>query len=121
VPLCINEDKVLMTETTRPKLRVPPLVVIPILLAVVYFYPRMLIDRFGLDSPWTSYFYQYGFGFLAFTIGIWIILSSGACQPGRGRDGFWFLVLIGGFVFFLLLHGVWIIAALRAPFLGGVS
>ena len=45
-----------------------------------------------------------------------VVHATGA---GRGREGFWFLVLIGGFLFFLLLHGLWILAALRAPYLGG--
>lgn len=107
------------SASTRAKHRAAILLTIPVVLALIYYYPRLLIERFGLASPWTSYFYQYGFGFLTFMIGIWIILSTGACKPGRGRDGFWLLVLIGGFLFFLVLHGVWIVAALRAPYLGG--
>ena len=110
-----------MSEAKGTKNRLAILAAMPLMVAVIYYYPRMLIARFGLDSPWTSYFYQYGFGFIAFMIGIWVILSTGACRPGRGRDGAWFLVLIGGFLFFLVLHGVWILAALRIPYLGGAG
>ena len=107
------------SASTRAKHRAAILLAITVILALIYYYPRLLIERFGLASPWTSYFYQYGFGFVTFMVGIWVILSTGACKPGRGRDGLWFLILIGGFLFFLVLHGVWIVAALRAPHLGG--
>jgi hypothetical protein len=57
-------------------------------------------------------------GLIFFLIGLWVILKSGACRPGRGHDRFWLGVLIGGFIFFALLHAVWILAALHVPFLG---
>jgi len=89
-------------------------------LAFIYAFPRILVNRLGEANPWTSYLYLYGFGLWFFLIGIWLIRTSGACRPGRGRDGFWFGVLIGGFVFFALLHAVWIIAALNIPFKGSL-
>ena len=66
---------------------------IALILAFVYFFPRYLIASLGPANPWTSYFYQYGLGLVAFSIGIYIILKSGACQFGRGARFF----LVRGF------------------------
>ena len=38
------------------------LILIPLCLAFIFFYPRMLIATLGPENPWTSYFYQYGLG-----------------------------------------------------------
>lgn len=91
---------------------------IAVALLVIYAYPRLVVAWLGTDSPWTSYLYMYGLGFGFFSIGIWLILKSGACVFGRGRDTFWFGVLIGGFIFFAGLHAAWIVAAQQIPFLG---
>jgi hypothetical protein len=45
-------------------------------------------------------------------------LHTRACQFGRGRDSFWFGVLIVGFLFFSIGHAVWIYYALNVPYLG---
>lgn len=97
---------------------VKPLVIIAALLAVVFTYPRLIVSWLGEDNPWTSYLYLYGLGLIVFVIGITLILRTGACQLGRGRDSGWFKVLIGGYIFFATLHAVWIIAAQQIPFLG---
>ena len=89
-------------------------------LVFIYFYPRGLVRWLGESNPWTSYLYLYGFGLWFFLLGIWLILSTGACQFGRGRDRYWFKVLIGGYVFFALLHATWILAALTVPFKGAM-
>jgi hypothetical protein len=89
-------------------------------LVLIYAYPRALVAWLGESNPWTSYLYLYGFGLWFFMIGIWLILSTGACQFGRGRDSFWFKVLIGGFIFFASLHAIWILAAITVPFKGAV-
>ncbi len=94
------------------------LLAIPVVLCIIYFYPRFLVSRLGEANPWTSYLYQYGFGLMVFLIGLWLIRSTGACRPGRGRDGFWFGVLVCGYFFFALVHALWILAALKIPFLG---
>ena len=92
---------------------------VAVLLAFIFIYPRIIIAWLGEASPWTSYLYQYGFGLVFFLIGIYIILRSGACQPGRGRDSFWLKILFAGFVFFASVHALWIVAALNMPYLGG--
>jgi hypothetical protein len=58
-------------------------------------------------------------GLVVFLVGLWIILATGACKPGRGHDTFWLGVLIGGFIFFAGVHALWILAALKLPFYGG--
>ena len=95
-------------------------VTLVLLLGLVYLYPRLIIAWLGPANPWTSYLYQYGFGLVFFAIGIRLILRTGACRPGRGRDRFWLAVLLVGFVFFATAHALWIVLAQRVPYLGGV-
>jgi hypothetical protein len=90
-----------------------------VLLITIYTYPRLIIGWLGEANPWTSYLYQYGFGLVFFLMGIYLILRSGACKPGRGRDSFWLGVLFAGFIFFAAGHALWIVAAQSIPYLGG--
>ncbi len=90
-------------------------VLIPVLAAFIFYYPRFLIDVLGKANPWTSYLYQYTFGLIFFSLGILLILRTGACQPGRGRDSLWLGILIGGFVFFASFHGIWVFMSLYWP------
>jgi len=99
--------------------RIQAWLVIGLVLGAVFVLPRALVAWRGSEDPWTSYFYQYGLGLLTFLVGIGVILRSGACRPGRGRDGFWLGVLFAGFCFFAALHAVWIVAARSLPYLGG--
>lgn len=89
------------------------------ILAICYFYPRALVSLLGEDNPWTSYFYMYGFGLVTFSVGMFVILKSGALNPHRGNERMWMHLLLGGFVFFSTFHGIWIILALNIPYLGG--
>ena len=89
------------------------------ILVYVFALPRLILSVFDPGSPWCSYFYLYGFGLMVFLIGLWVILKSGACKPGRGRDSFWLGVLIGGFIFFAVLHAVWILLSVHLPTFGG--
>lgn len=91
-----------------------------VILVVVYALPRVLVATFGVDSPWTSYFYKYGFGAIFFFVGVFIVLKGGACNLKRGHDRFWFRFLILGFFWYLAMHGLWIVASLTIPFLGEV-
>lgn len=98
-------------------------VLIPVMiifsLVFIYFYPRFLIDHFGVANPWTSYFYLYGFGGLFFGTGLLLITKTGACTFGRGRDSKWFKILCAGFIGLATMHAVWIYLALNIPFKGG--
>lgn len=95
------------------------LLVIAGILAFVCFFPRAVIRWLGEANPWTPYLYLYGLGLVTFLIGLRIILKTRACQPGRGRDSAWLVVLLLGYAFFALLHAAWILAALFIPFKGG--
>ena len=93
-------------------------ILVPVVLAFIYIYPRVLIGFLGKDNPWTSYLYQYTFGLLFFSLGILLVLRTKACIPGRGRDSLWLKILIGGFVFFAGLHGIWVAMSLYWPVKG---
>lgn len=93
-------------------------VLFPVILAFVFFYPRLLIEWLGESNPWTSYLYQYTFGAVFFAIGILLILKTKACVPGRGRDSLWLKILIAGFIFFASLHGIWVALSLYIPVKG---
>ena len=93
---------------------------VPLVIAFCYIYPRAIISAFGIDSPWTNYLYMYGFGLVTFIIGIFLILKSGACNLKRKKDLFWFKALIIGMLFFITLHGTWIYLAISIPFKGEV-
>lgn len=108
-------------ESVQPKVRgsfIRRTVIVLLIVAYVFFLPRVLVAWLGEASPWTSYLYQYGLGLGFFLIGLYVILHSGACRLGRGHDTFWFGVLIAGFLFFAVVHALWIVAALHIPFLG---
>lgn len=105
--------------SSQPSLLLNALALIAIL-AFTFLLPRVLLGTLGEENPWTSHWYLYGNGGLFFLIGIILILKGGACQLGRGRDSFWFGVLIFGYVFYVLLHTAWILAALHLPFKGGI-
>ncbi len=94
--------------------------VLILIAAPVFFFvfPRAIVRAFGMESPWPSYFYLYGNGLIVFLIGVLIILRYRACQLGRGRDTFWFIVLFVGYLFFASLHAIWIWAALHYPVKG---
>jgi len=81
-------------------------------------WPRLLTGVFGVDSPWTSHLYKYGFGAVFFFTGVFIVLKAGACNRKRYQDRFWFRFLIFGFFWYLILHTLWIVAALTIPFMG---
>lgn len=89
-------------------------------LTFFFVFPRAVVRWLGESSPWTSYLYLYGNGLVVFLIGIGVILRSGACRLGRGRDTSWFVVLLLGYVFFAAMHAAWILAALYLPVKGAL-
>jgi hypothetical protein len=90
-------------------------VLIPAIILFIYFYPRFLISQLGADNPWTSYLYMYGFGGVFFSIGMFMILKTKSCKLSRGRDSLYFNFLIGGFIYFATVHGLWIWLSLNLP------
>lgn len=89
-------------------------------LAATWALPRVLLGTLGMENPWTSYFYLYGFGGMLFLVGIYLILRTRACQLGRGHDTFWFKVLIFGYCFYAFMHAAWTLLALYVPVKGGI-
>ncbi len=107
-------------EMTKKKKGMPVWIIVILVLAFVFVFPRILISTLGAGSPWTSYLYQYGLGAVTFIIGIILIRKSGSCQLGRGSDSMWFRWIIVGFFLFAIVHLVWIILALSIPVKGGI-
>jgi hypothetical protein len=64
------------------------------------------------SHSWLPYIYQYGLGGLIFIIGLWITLKSGSFSPAHPRHRKWLVVLILGFIWYLVLHGALTLAAL---------
>lgn len=93
--------------------------ILPLFLAFAFFFPRILISSLGPANPWTNYLYLYGFGFLYTGSGVLLALKTKACNLNRPRDRYWLKIVVGGFVYFALLHGVWIYLSLSIPYLGG--
>jgi hypothetical protein len=94
------------------------LAALTLFLLFCFFYPRFLLSIWGPEHPWTNYLYLYGFGFFYTGSGVLLVLKNGACQLQRPRDRFWLKVVVGGFLYFAILHGVWIMLALNIPYKG---
>ena len=89
------------------------------LLLFVFTYPRFLLSHLSPGDPWLNFLYHYGFGLIAFGVGIWVILAERSCRPERKRDRFWLKVLFVGFIAYATVHAFWIYAAQTVTFLGG--
>ena len=83
-------------------------------LLFAFYFPRFLIENLGKDSPWASYLYHYGFGFLYTGSGLWLVLKTRACEFTRPKDRLWFGLIVLGFIYFAGLHGYWIYKALAS-------
>ncbi len=94
------------------------LVVVPLLLAFIYAYPRILLKFMDPGEAWMNYLYHYGFGVVFFGVGMTIMMRSGACKSGRGYDSHWIRFLVGGLIAYMSVHAVWILLAHNIPFLG---
>jgi hypothetical protein len=76
------------------------------------------------SHSWLPYLYQYGLGALIFIVGMWITLKSGSFDPAHPRHRKWLVVLVVGFVWYMVLHGGLTLAALgheRSAIIGGVA
>jgi hypothetical protein len=61
---------------------------------------------------WLPYIYLYGAGGIFFIIGLLITKKAGAMNLNRKYHRYWFKVLIFGFIWFMMIHFILIIAAL---------
>ncbi|MBZ0179313.1 MAG: hypothetical protein K8F36_08480 [Melioribacteraceae bacterium] len=63
-------------------------------------------------DSWLPFIYLYGVGGVLFTTGMVLISKSKSLDLRKKIHKFWFKVLIFGFIYFMLIHGLFTIAAL---------
>jgi len=68
----------------------------------------------GFERVWLPYLYLYGVGGGLFFAGLRLVIRSGALRPRRREDRRWLWILLFGFFWYALLHGLGILAALHA-------
>jgi hypothetical protein len=66
------------------------------------------------SRSWVPYIYLYGVGGGIFLIGMFIILRSRSLKLERVRHKEWYKILIFGFVYYLCIHGVFSLFAVRS-------
>ncbi|MBC8322253.1 MAG: hypothetical protein H8E70_01650 [Candidatus Marinimicrobia bacterium] len=67
----------------------------------------------SFSQTWLPYIYLYGVGGGLFIVGIWLILRHKSLDFQRRKHRYWFLILIGGFAWYAMIHAVVILAALK--------
>lgn len=65
------------------------------------------------SHAWLPYIYLYGVGGLLFGSGLIITIKSGSLDLKRPGHKNWFVVLIFGFIWFMVMHALWNLAALE--------
>jgi len=109
-----------MNETRRSSSRPLAILAVPLVVFLCWGIPRAIVRVSGVDGHWTPFLYQYLLGGLVFSIGLWIIRVSGACDWSNPYDRRGFRVLIFGYLAYATIHGVvtWLAAAV--PFKGAM-
>ena len=64
------------------------------------------------ENTWLPFIYLYGVGGIFFLTGMLLIRKAGAVDFSKSRHRYWYKVMIFGFVYFVLLHTLLILAAL---------
>lgn len=64
------------------------------------------------SHTWLPYIYLYGVGGLLFGSGLLITIKSGSLDLKRPGHKMWLAILIFGFIWFMVMHAVWNLAAL---------
>ena len=65
------------------------------------------------SHAWLPYIYLYGVGGLLFGSGLVITIKSGSLDLKRPGHKMWLAVLIFGFIWFMVMHALWNMAALE--------
>ena len=91
------------------------LIIISFVLAFSYIYPRFLVSQLGENSPWVSYLYTYGMGFIVFAGSLFFIFTRKIDSQRRKEEFFWLIAIASGFLFMFVCHGLWIYSAIRFP------
>jgi len=66
----------------------------------------------SISHTWLPYLYLYGAGGILFFTGMIIIRKSGALNLTKKRHRQWRMILLFGFLYFMILHAFFTIAAL---------
>jgi len=65
------------------------------------------------SHAWLPYIYLYGVGGLLFGSGLIITLKSGSLDLKRQGHKAWLVILVFGFIWFMVMHALWNLAALE--------
>ncbi len=65
------------------------------------------------SKTWLPYLYLYGVGGCLFITGMWLVLRHKALNLKFQKHRYWFMILIGGFIWYALIHAVVILAAIK--------
>lgn len=66
----------------------------------------------SFTHTWLPFIYLYGLGGIFFISGMLLVKKAGAIDLTKKRHRYWYRVLIFGFFYFMILHAVWILAAM---------
>ena len=83
--------------------------------AFSYIYPRFLVDRLGENSPWISYLYTYGMGFVVFSSSLVFIFTREMDILRKKQELYWLSAIVFGFLLMFFCHGLWIYSAVHFP------
>ena len=81
----------------------------------IYVVPRYLSINLGEDSPWISYLYTTAMGGIVFCASIVWIFTRTKSPARKKEENFWLVVICGGLMLYLLLHGFWTLFAITYP------
>lgn len=63
-------------------------------------------------ETWLPYIYLYGVGGILFLIGLYLTIKHKALNLKLRRHKLWFIILIGGFLWYMAIHSSVLIAGL---------
>ncbi|MBU2492837.1 MAG: hypothetical protein KJ571_09460 [Bacteroidetes bacterium] len=66
----------------------------------------------SFSETWLPYIYLYGVGGIFFLAGMIIARKSNALDITKKKHRYWYKVLIFGYLYFMIIHALLIIAAL---------
>ncbi|MCZ0932722.1 MAG: hypothetical protein OXJ52_06195 [Oligoflexia bacterium] len=91
------------------------LLIINFVVAFSYTYPRFLVSQLGENSPWISYLYTYGMGFIVFSSSLIFIFTRQIDPQRRKQEFYWLIAIACGFLLMFFCQGLWIYSAIHFP------
>ncbi|MGI9549359.1 MAG: hypothetical protein ACR2M7_05260 [Bdellovibrionales bacterium] len=83
--------------------------------AVIYYYPRYLVQTLGDKSPWLGFLYTYGLGFFLSSLSVLLIFTQKKSLLRKKEENLWLMILFLGLLFYFLMQGFWIMWAIKFP------